>query len=219
VRTLTVNLTRLSRSGVGTASRRADFLRLAQLFDRASPDDTHRLAAAAFGLTPANHYGERSADSADPVAVSTSWWQAPRAEVALSLRERGETGARGRTSPMPDRSHQRELLAEQRARQRASLERVDYELLDVPVLDGRSLSALALRRVQEVIGRTMVKLGTRRSVAEHVDGRLRCRIERSQERNTRIHVEGGGTLTLLNLTVSIRAASERSEPTELDRAG
>src|SRR5262249_40916410 len=34
VRTLTLNLTRLSRVGVGSASRRADFLRLAQFFNQ-----------------------------------------------------------------------------------------------------------------------------------------------------------------------------------------
>src|SRR5690606_14713060 len=34
VRTLTLNLTRLSRTGVGSASRRADFLRLAQLLEQ-----------------------------------------------------------------------------------------------------------------------------------------------------------------------------------------
>src|SRR5690606_37615013 len=35
IRTLTMNLTRLSRVGVGASSRRADFLRLAQFFERA----------------------------------------------------------------------------------------------------------------------------------------------------------------------------------------
>jgi uncharacterized protein (TIGR02677 family) len=50
VRTLTQNLTRLSRSGLGGSSRRADHLRLAGWFDDASrqrPTDLPRLAAAA----------------------------------------------------------------------------------------------------------------------------------------------------------------------------
>jgi len=220
VRTLTLNLTRLSRAGMGSASRRADFLRLAQLFDGAAPEDTHRLAVAAFGLSPANHYGVRSADADDPVPVNISWWNAPRAEVAVSIRERGETGARGRTSPMPDRTQQRALIQQRRVQERLARERADYELLDEPVLDGRRLSPSALVRVQELIGRTMVRLGTRALVAELVDGRMRCRIERTPGHNTRIHVVGGGTLTLFNLTVSIRAArSETTSPEEQQRQG
>src|SRR5690606_23369572 len=143
VRTLTLNLTRLSRAGIGSASRRADFLRLAQLIDRA-PDSAPRLAAAAFGLAPANHYGTLSADAGDPVATTTSWWHAPRAEVAVSIRERGDTTPRGRVTPMPDRTRERELLERRRAQERAARERVDYELLDAPLLDGRTLSAGAL---------------------------------------------------------------------------
>ena len=50
VRTLTQNLTRLSRSGTAGASRRADYLRLALFFDRSDPASVHEIAAAAFGL-------------------------------------------------------------------------------------------------------------------------------------------------------------------------
>ena len=90
IRTLTLNLTRLSRMGVGASSRRADFLRLATFFDdvSATDDDRHRLAAAAFGLYPSNHYGVVADDAGDPVPTATSWWIAPRAPVPISLRER-----------------------------------------------------------------------------------------------------------------------------------
>jgi uncharacterized protein (TIGR02677 family) len=204
VRTLTLNLTRLSRTGVGSASRRSDFLRLAQFFHQ-QPHEAPRLAAAAFGLAPTNHYGAQSSDAGDPIATTTSWWNAPRAEVAVSIRERGDTTPRGRTTPMPDRAHQRALIEQRRAQQRTAQERVDYELLDQPVLDGRSLSAGALKRLQEIVGRTLVRLGTRAMAAESVDGRLFCRIERTPGRHTCIHVQGG-TLTILDLTVLIRAA-------------
>jgi uncharacterized protein (TIGR02677 family) len=220
VRTLTLNLTRLSRAGIGSASRRGDFLRLAQFLDRASPGQTHRLAAAAFGLAATNHYGVSSADAADPVPVNTSWWNAPRADVPRSIRERGDVTPRGRTSPMPDRSQQRALLERRRAQERATRERVEYELLDKTVLDNRELSAGALKRLQELIGRTLTKLGTTAAIAEVVDGHLRCRIERTPARDTRIHVEGSGTLTLRNLTVSVHSAvSGGAEPgEELSRA-
>jgi hypothetical protein len=105
---------------------------------------------------------------------------------------------------MPDRTHERAALERRRAEERVARARVEYELLDVPHLDGRQLTALALRRLQELIGRTLAKLGTRAVIGECIDGPLKCRIERTPGENTHLHVEGGGTLTLLNLTVSIR---------------
>jgi uncharacterized protein (TIGR02677 family) len=212
VRTLTLNLTRLSRAGIGSASRRADFLKLAQFLDRATPEAAPRLLAAAFGLSGAHHYGVPSSDARDPVPVATSWWNAPRAEVPLSLRERGDTAPRGRTSPMPDRTHERAALERRRAEERVARARVEYELLDAPVLHGRKVSALALRRLQELIGRTLAKLGTRAVIGECIEGPLKCRVERTPGKSTAIHVEGGGTLTLLNLTVSIRPAT--TQPTQ-----
>jgi uncharacterized protein (TIGR02677 family) len=212
VRTLTLNLTRLSRTGIGSASRRADFLRLARLFDRA-PADAPRLATAAFGLAAANHYGTPSADAGDPVPTTTSWWQAPRAGVAVSIRERGDVTARGRTTPMPDRSRQRQVLEQRRADERAARERVDYELLDEPRLDGRTVSAGALARLQEVVGRTLAALGTRAAAAERTDGRLVCRIERTPDRHTRVQTPAG-TLTMIDLTLSIRAATAATTPAE-----
>lgn len=205
VRTLTLNLTRLSRVGIGSASRRADFLRLAQFFHRA-PAEAPRVAAAAFGLAPTNHYDTVSADAGDPVPTTTSWWDAPRAEVAVSLRERGDTTPRGRITPMPDRSRQRALVEQRRAEERAARERVDFELLDDPMLDERLLTAGALTRLQEVVARTLVRLGTRATVAERPDGRLICRIERTPGRHTHVHAPTG-TLTMFDLTVSIRATS------------
>lgn len=216
VRTLTLNLTRLSRAGVGSASRRADFLRLAQFFDRA-PDDAPRLAAAAFGLAPTNHYAVLSADSSDPVPTTTSWWDAPRAEVAVSIRERGDTTPRGRVTPIPDRSQQRALVEQRRAKERATRERVDFELLDESVLHGRTLSVGALARLQEVIGRTLVRLGTRTSSAEWTEGRLICRVERTPGHDTCVHAPTG-TLTLLNLSVSVRAVNTADLVEELRNA-
>jgi uncharacterized protein (TIGR02677 family) len=204
VRTLTLNLTRLSRVGIGSASRRADFLRLAQLFDRAG--DTPRIAAAAFGLYATNHYGALSLDAGDPVPTTTSWWNAPHADVAFSIRERGDTTPRGRTTPIPDRSRQRALVEHRRLKERAMQDRADYELLDELVLNDRVLTVSALARLQELIGRTLVRLGTRAVAAERADGRLLCRIERTPGRHTRVQ-SPTGTLTLLNLTVSIRATN------------
>lgn len=210
VRTLTLNLTRLSRVGVGSASRRADFLRLAQFFDRAQ-ESVSRLAAASFGLAPTNHYGALSTDAGDPLPTTVSWWDAPRAEVAVSLRERGDTTPRGRITPIPDRTRERALVEQRRAAERRARERVDYELLDEQVLDGRTLSPVALARLQEVVGRTFARLGTRGVAAEGEDGRLVCRVERTRGRHTRVHASSG-TLTMLDLTVTVRPMRAAEAP-------
>ena len=202
VRTLTLNLTRLSRAGTGAASRRADFLRLARIFDGADPWDLPRLACAAFGIFGANHYGVAAADADDPAPTHTSWWSAPRATVPVSIRERGDTNQRGRVSPMPDRSKERELLRRRRDDERRAQERVDHELLDTPALDGRELSQAALARLQEVVGRTLASLGTRGEVVERADRALICRIARTPGQHTRVHAPAG-TLTLLDLTITM----------------
>lgn len=202
VRTLTLNLTRLSRSGVGAASRRADFLRLAHFFDTADADVLPRIAAAAFGVGPANHYGVASEDADDPVSTATSWWEAPRALVPVSIRERGDTTNRGSASPIPDRTRERKLLRRRREQERAALERVDHELLDAPVLDGSTLSTSALIRLQALVARTLARLGTRASAVERADRDLVCRIERSPGRHTRVH-SPAGVFTLLDLSISI----------------
>jgi hypothetical protein len=60
--------------------------------------------------------------------------------------------------------------------------------------------------LQEVIARTLVRLDTRATSAEWSDGRLICRIERTPGRHTSVHAPAG-TLTLLDLTASIRGAN------------
>ena len=130
VRTLTANLTRLSRVGLGATSRRADLVRLAGYFDRAeSTAEAHRLAAGAFGLGSWRHLGMLATDGDDPVATTTSWANAPRARVPVSMRERGDATQRGRASPIRDRSAERELLRWRRERERVDSERVAEELL------------------------------------------------------------------------------------------
>ncbi|MFU8814484.1 MAG: TIGR02677 family protein [Pseudomonadales bacterium] len=205
VRTLTLNLTRLSRSGIGAASRRADFLRLAQFFSRAEPGAAPRLAAAAFGIGPTNHYGVAAADAGDPVSTGTSWWDAPRAEVPISIRERGDTTNRGRISPMPDRSKERLWLEQRRADERAARERTDHELLDAPDLDGRTMSTAALTRLQQLVGRVLARLGVHAAAGEVADGLLICRLARTPGRHTRVS-SSAGTLTFDSLTVTVRAA-------------
>lgn len=201
IRTLTLNLTRLSRVGIGASSRRADFLRLARFFDDATPEDAPRIAVAAFGLQPTNHYGVAATDAEDPVSTATSWWVAPRAPVPVSIRERGDTTNRGSPSPIPDRTQAQRILQLRREQELDARRRVDSELLDAD-LDGRTLSVAALARLQQLIGRTLHQLGIRATGHQRADGAISCRVERTPGRHTTVS-STDGTLTLWDLHVTV----------------
>ena len=205
IRTLTLNLTRLSRVGVGSSSRRADFLRLAQFFDGSDADDAHRIAAAAFGLFPATHYGVLAEDAGDPAPASTSWWQAPRAPVAIAIRERGDSTNRGRTTPMTDRSQSQQLVRRRREQELDARRRVDEELLAVGALHGAVLSAPAMARFQQLLGRTTHRAVTPDGERRCTDGALECVVRRVPGGETVVS-SPEGRLTLLTLEVRIEAA-------------
>ncbi|MBP6729437.1 MAG: TIGR02677 family protein [Microthrixaceae bacterium] len=201
IRTLTLNLTRLSRIGIGGASRRADLVRLASLIDRSGPVYAPKLAQAAFGLGPTVHWGTPAGDIDDPVAAGTPWAEAPPATVPISLRERGDRAARGHSSPIPDRSLAQRLMRDQRERQRARLRQVEDELTSTD-LDGAVVSPAALHRLQSLIGATLARLGPTGDAATHVDGDLRCRVERCAGTSLTIST-ADGTLTIADLVVTV----------------
>ena len=206
IRTLTLNLTRLSRVGLGASSRRADLLRLATFFAGvASADDAAPLAVAAFGLHPSSHYGALATDADDPVSPSTSWWSAPRAEVPVSIRERGETTNRGRATPMADRSLAQRSLLLQRERELDARRRVDAELLAAAVVDGATLSTPALARLQQLVGLTLQQLPVSGPGHARSDGALRCTLSRTSGRDT-VVASPEGTLRFRDLLVRVEAA-------------
>jgi uncharacterized protein (TIGR02677 family) len=215
VRTLTQNLTRLSRSGVGGTSRRGDYLKLATFFEDAGrnhPAELHRIAAAAFGLFSCRHFGATAGDDSDPVASTTSWWDAPLAQVPVSLRERGDTTNRGRSGLVQDRSMQRQhLLARRRSdEQRAAIAR--SELLsatgtDGALLDGTVLPERALAVLQRLLGPAVAAMGPGRAKGETEADGLRCVVERRPGESTTLHTPAGA-LRLIDLTLTITTAQE-----------
>lgn len=203
VRTLTMNLTRLSRVGSGTSSRRADLLRLARMVSEApSLEDANRLLNAGFGLYAANHLGVAASDAADPVASTTSWWDAPGAEVAVSLRERGDTAARGAPTPLPDRSAARRELEQRRRKEHEAGLRVELELLAARPLDGCRISTAALNRLQHLVGSALTRMPRGAAGATVEEGSLACSLRRSAGATTRIS-SPEGTLTLLDLDIAL----------------
>lgn len=124
---LLTGLRRAVAGSGGETSRRQDLLRLARLFASSQDDQAHRLWAAAFGLYPARHVS--ALPEVDDVPSTTSWWDAPPAEVALSLREHGDRAIRGRTGRREDFAAQRAELLRRREEEEAARDAALRELL------------------------------------------------------------------------------------------
>lgn len=187
VRTLTLNLTRLSRVGLSGSSRRADLLRLARLVSE-RPDEAADLVNAGFGLFSPNHYGALAADAEDPVSITTSWVDAPQAGVPLSLRERGDTSARGNASPLPDRTAAQQEIRRRREQELIALRRADAELVSGLGSDGGTLSPAALIRLQALIARALSKMPVGATDFAYEDGSVEVTLTRTSD------AAGGGTV-------------------------
>jgi uncharacterized protein (TIGR02677 family) len=207
IRTLTLNLTRLSRQGLGAASRRADLLRLASILHTADPADVPRLVTAAFGMHSAVHVGVPAADANDPEPTSTSWWDAPRAHVPIALRERGDTTNRGRPSPIADRSAAQRLLAHRREAERRAAARVDAELVAAGSFDDAVVSESAFARLQQLIARSSHGATPQRDERSIDDAGLRLVVRRAPGAVSSITTPAG-TLRLIDIRVAISAVSD-----------
>jgi uncharacterized protein (TIGR02677 family) len=223
VRTLTQNLTRLSRSGLGGSSRRADYLRLATWFDDANrgganqdgPDQLHRLAAAALGLFPCRHLSVAPGDDGDPVPASTSWWDAPPAPVPVSLRERGDTTNRGRSPQVADRSQQRAHLLARRRAAEARDAAAGQELLAATAAgghlpNGTTLSADGLRALQKVLAPAVAAMGPSHPTGQATSGDLHCVVRRRSGSDLDVATPDG-TLILHDLAVAVLPAEGRGQ--------
>lgn len=227
VRTLTANVTRLSRIGLGAASRRADFLRLAAFFNSsATADVSHRIADAAFGMGSCRRLGMLSADVDDPVPTSTSWRDAPRAVVPVSLRERGNTAQRGNVSPIVNRRKERDLLRRRRELEQVNREAVAEKLLSSAnsegFIDGAEIPKDAFVLLLDLISRAKPDPGASdRRGSDHSDHRasdhrdrtaidietkVLCTVRRNAGENTTVFCPDG-QLTMRNMTVTVQPAS------------
>ncbi|MEJ2870061.1 TIGR02677 family protein [Actinomycetospora sp. OC33-EN08] len=209
VRTLTQNLTRLSRTGTAGSSRRVDFLRLAGFFAHASAPRAHELAAAAFGLYGARHLGVAGSDDTDPVDPTVSWWDAPVATVPVSLRERGDTTSRGRTSRVQDRTQERRHLLARKAEVEKRAAAARAELLEAGA-DGFAarLSEPALRELQRVLTRAVADLGPDPSSGTGsvvLDG-VRCEVRRVPGAATTVPTHAGA-LRVEGLALTVEPSS------------
>ena len=214
VRTLTANVTRLSRVGLGAASRRADFLRLAEFFDGAATSaEAHTIAAAAFGLGSCRRLGVPSADADDPVLSVTAWRDAPRAVVPVSLRERGDTTQRGRATPIRDRRRERELMQRDRELKRVSRETTAAELLSCPdaqgLIDGAEMSVAGFLMLRDLISRSAHMDGAHAQVRTAGELGVLCTVRRVDGGRTVVECPEG-RLVMHGLVVTVTRAEQQA---------
>jgi uncharacterized protein (TIGR02677 family) len=191
----------LTASGTGL-SRRADLLKLAGWFHSADSDTAHRLYDAAFGCYPARHLliGPEEPDvSAGP---GMSWWDSPPVDVPVSLRERGDRAARGRSSRVPDPGADAQRLLERARRQSEARQVAAAELLAAGSLHRSRLSRAARDLLLDKLSVLFAAVSSGGTVAEHRDTDLGLLLRATRTPGRATVVAGDdGTITIDDLTL------------------
>ena len=197
----------LDSSGTGF-SRRADFLRLARWFATTDDERAHRLYDAAFGIYPARHllFGP---DEPDPrVGPTTSWWQAEPVPVPVSLRERGDRAARGRTSRVPDPTVDRLRLTAEAEREAEQRQAAAAELALAGDLHGTTISPAARDLLLDLVAALLAQQGE--EIVDH-DAGLRLRAVDGPDT---VVNSSDGTTTFVRLRLTVARAADEGWPEE-----
>ncbi|HEX3790711.1 MAG TPA: DUF2397 domain-containing protein [Pseudonocardiaceae bacterium] len=200
---LLATVKRATAGGGLLPSRRAELLKLARWFEDAPQRQAHDLYAAAFGLFSARNLLPSPEHDGDD--ERTPWRDGPVLEVSVSVRSRGDRGARGRPSRIMDDPIGRESLlagarqADDRRRAAAA------ELASAaPDLEAATLSADALGALCELLTLAMAQreqMSDPGQAADPVRG-LRLTVTPTRGRTTRIR-SAAGTLTLADTTLAL----------------
>lgn len=186
-------------------SRRADMLKLAGWFATADTDTAHRLFDATFAAYSSRHLLLGPEELSVRGTATQSWWESDPVDVPVSLRERGDRTARGRTSRVPDPALDRERLlaaAEERARRRRAAAR---ELSAAATLNGARVSRAARAVLLDKLGPLLAAAGPSAAAIELTDSDLDLivRAEPSPGRHTVVHADDG-TVRVENIQVTVR---------------
>ncbi|MFG2174705.1 DUF2397 domain-containing protein [Streptomyces niveus] len=227
---LLTNARRMLTSGGTGGVRRSDLLHLAGLFAEASVEEAHRGFSDAFGAYPARHlsFGPDELDPRD--TASTSWWGAGAVDVPVSLRERGDRAARGRTSRVPDPGMDIARLQEEAAQELAARRTAGSELAAVGALDGARLTPAARDLLLELVSMALAKeLSPSEAVRVHdLDLNVAVDVAESDTDTVIKSDDGDTTFLFLALNASVaggfhagdapgeRAADETGDGTDVD---
>jgi uncharacterized protein (TIGR02677 family) len=199
----------LAAAGTGV-SRRADLLRLAAWFAEADQDDAHRIFAATFGAYPARHLLFGPEEQTARTGAATSWWDAEPVDVPVSLRERGDRAARGRTARVPDPGLDRIALlaeAEEEAERQAA---AAAELIAVGELDGARMSPAARDLLLDRLGELLAveqEISAAVTSTDNDLGLALCAVP-DKTATTVLHSDDG-TTTIYGLRLSVMPADPR----------
>jgi uncharacterized protein (TIGR02677 family) len=221
MRALLANLRRIAGSADRQQSRYTDLLDLARWFDDADDETAHALWSAAYGLYSARHLDFTADDDSDPIPPTTSWWQAPVAEVPVALRSYGARRQTGRTGAREDfGAAKRARLAERRAAQ----QRRAAALREIATHAGEwhtvELSEEARGVLLDLYARAVTGRG--RPLPEGVSASVDAHIEPGEGTTLRLSVcreEGHdtvlrsprGQLTMTGLALSVEVLGEQIE--------
>jgi uncharacterized protein (TIGR02677 family) len=201
--TLLANVKRATSGGGLLPSRRAELLKLAGWFHACPPERAHAVYAATFGLFSSRNL--LPAPEHDGDDERTPWRDGPVLDVSVSVRSRGDRGARGRTARILDDPIGRESLLAQarqadRKRRAAAAELAaaagDLERAD---LSGDALSALCELLTLAMAQREHTQDSG--AAADPVRG-LTLTVTPTVGHTTRIR-SAAGTLTLTDTTLSL----------------
>lgn len=216
---LLANLKRINSTSSKATSQRRDLLKLAGWFETSTADEAHALFNAAFGLYGARHLGTPlgDGDEVDPdlVLATTPWWKAPTAQVPVSLRDRGDRAARGRSSRAASYEAQKERLLAEHARQAAERQTAMDELaaatrhLETVRLSGPAMRILtelfvsAIGAAQLSTAPTAFESGT--SSVANANVQLTAR---SEPGRTTVLRSAVGDMTFYDLAITVTAAAD-----------
>jgi uncharacterized protein (TIGR02677 family) len=193
---LLANVKRATSGGGLLPSRRAELLKLAGWLHASTPERAHAVYAATFGLFSSRNL--LPAPEHDGDDERTPWRDGPVLDVSVSVRSRGDRGARGRTARIMDDPIGREsLLAQAREtdrRRRAAATELAEAAAD---LEHTELSGDALSALCELLTLAMAQRENTRdagAAADPVRG-LKLTVTPTVGHTTRIR-SAAGTLTL-----------------------
>ena len=212
---LLASVKRATSGGGLLPGRRGELLKLARWFDAAEPPDAHRLYAAAFGLHSARHL--LPAPDYDSDNHEVPWRDGPVQDVTVSVRSRGDRGARGRTSRVLDDPMTEEtLLAEAREEDARRSTAVAELAAAGDDLERAELSGDALSVLCELLTLAMAQRESTEDTGSALDPvhRLRVTVRHSPGRQAQVR-SAAGTLTLSDAVLEVRgdgAVPEAAEP-------
>lgn len=201
--TLLANVKRATSGGGLLPSRRAELLTLARWCHQSTPDRAHALYAAAFGLFSARNL--LPAPEHDGDDERTPWRDGPVLDVTVSVRSRGDRGARGRPARILDDPIGREsLLAQARHADRVRRAAAAELAAAAADLERAELSRDALSALCELLTLAMAQREHVRDAgraADPVRG-LTLTVTPTVGHTTRIR-SASGTLTLTDTALTL----------------